>query len=278
MKAKPLLIIFIGFTIYFIVDDLYFKFLRDLLNENIHNFGISHIISYLIFGLPLFIGALIIDTTQSFFEKLGLNASIVKGVIFSLICTAPMFIGFAFLFSFNHDLSLNEFLVSGIAAAFFEELYFRGFLFGLAFKYSRLGFFWSVISGAILFAAIHSYQSQEIETLIGIFLTTFLGAVIFAWVYVEWNFNLWTAIGVHFFMNVSWMLFSVSDNALGDVYANIFRIITIILIFGLTIIYKKRKNIPLIITKKTIWMLKEPVIKGLEAIQVKTANKTTRHK
>lgn len=82
MKAKPLLIIFIGFTIYFIVDDLYFKFLRDLLNENIHNFGISHIISYLIFGLPLFIGALIIDTTQSFFEKLGLNASIEKGVIF----------------------------------------------------------------------------------------------------------------------------------------------------------------------------------------------------
>jgi len=257
MKIKPIIIIFSCFCIYFILDDLCFNFLRNILDQTIQNRGISHNISYLVLGLPLFIGVLLIDKPVNFLKNLGLNSSLFIGLIFSIICTLPMFIGFAFLFPFNSELTMNEFLIAGIAAALFEELYFRGFLFGLPFKYSRLGFILSVISGAVLFALIHLYQSQDLTTLIGIFLTTFIGAIIFSWVYVEWKFNLWVPIGLHFFMNVSWMLFSVSDNALGDLYANIFRIITILLIFTITFIYKRRFKIPFCITKKSIWIISD---------------------
>jgi membrane protease YdiL (CAAX protease family) len=218
--------------------------------------GISHNISYLIFGIPLFVGVLLLSKPKDFFRNLGLSTSIRKAAVFSMLCTVPMFMGFFFLFTVNTELSLNEFLISGVAAAFFEELYFRGFLFGIVFRFTRLGFFLSIILGAVLFATIHLYQSQDLLTLLGVFLTTFIGAIIFAWVYVEWQFNIWVPIGLHFFMNLSWMLFSVSDNALGDIYANSFRIITIILIFVLTIAYKKRNKQPFYITKKNIWFQK----------------------
>lgn len=67
MKYKNLTIVFVCFTIYYILDDLYFKSFREFLNENIHNNGLSHNISYLLFGLPLFIGILILDKRQAFF-------------------------------------------------------------------------------------------------------------------------------------------------------------------------------------------------------------------
>ena len=247
MNSKILQIVYLSFTVYFIVDTLYFNFIRSSLNDAIQNVGISHNISYLIFGIP----------RKKFFISLGLSGSFIKALLFSLICTAPMFIGFFLLFSFNNELTINEFLISGIAAAFFEELYFRGFLFGIPFKFTRLGFVLSIIVGAILFAVVHLYQSQDLYTLIGIFFTTFFGALIFGWTYVEWKFNLWVPITLHFLMNLSWMLFSVSDNALGDTYANIIRIVTIVLIFLITILYKKRKGLPFYINRKTLFILRD---------------------
>lgn len=261
MKNKALLVVFLCFSIYFLLDDWYFKPLRSFINEFILNMGISHNISYLVFGIPLFMGVLLLSKPKDFFKNLGLSTSFLKGMVFALFCTVPMFIGFSFLFTLNKELSINEFLISGIAAAFFEELYFRGFLFGFVFRFTRLGFFLSIVLGAILFAIIHLYQSQELITLVGIFLTTFIAAIIFAWVYVEWEFNIWVPIGLHFFMNLSWMLFSVSDNALGDIYSNSFRIISIILIFVFTIIYKKRNKQPFYITKKNMWFKKPIQIK-----------------
>lgn len=51
-------------------------------------------------------------------------------------------------------------------------------------------------------------------------------------------------------------LFSVSDNAFGGIYSNVFRVITLALIIILTIVYKKRNGIKLEINKHTIWMKK----------------------
>jgi hypothetical protein len=55
-------------------------------------------------------------------------------------------------------------------------------------------------------------------------------------------------------MNLFWDVFNGGDNALGGLTGNIFRTITLILIITLTVIYKKRKNEPLEITKHTLWM------------------------
>jgi hypothetical protein len=98
------------------------------------------------------------------------------------------------------------------------------------------------------------YQSNDLLTLTGIFTTTFLGAGLFAWLYAEWNYNLWLPIGLHFFMNVSWELFSISDNAFGDLNANLIRALTIVLAITVTLIYKKKRKIPLEINRNTLFM------------------------
>jgi predicted exporter len=96
------------------------------------------------------------------------------------------------------------------------------------------------------------YQGTELSELIGILLITFLGGILYAWVYIEWNNNLWVPIFLHLFMNLSWGLFSVAENALGGTYANIFRLITILLIIGLTIAYKIRAKLDFEINKRTL--------------------------
>lgn len=254
---KIFLITITSFGLYFVLDDIYFKAVRKGLNEIIKQGGISHIIAYTIFGIPIILGSILIHNVKGFIGSLGLDKSITKGILFSLICTAPMLAGFAVVFDFNSEITINDILIKVIAAAFFEELYFRGFLFGQLFKYTRLGFLPSVIIGALLFAVIHLYQSTDLMTLVGIFLTTLLGAILFAWAYAEWNYNLWIPVFLHLFMNLFWLMFSAGENALGGIYANVFRILSLVLIILLTVLYKRKKGYALEVNKKTIWMKNE---------------------
>jgi len=253
---KIFLITVLSFAGYFILDDIFFNDIRKWLNEITGQLGISHIIAYAIFGMPLVLGTILIHKRTKIINSFGLDKSIIKGILFSLISTLPMFVGFAIIFDFNTEITTNKILISVIAAAFFEELYFRGFLFGQLYRFTKIGFIPSVVIGALLFATVHLYQSEELSTLIGIFLVTLLGAILFAWVYIEWNSNIWIPVFLHLFMNLFWELFSISDNALGGMYSNIFRVVTIALIIILTILYKKKKGIKLEINKHTIWMKK----------------------
>jgi membrane protease YdiL (CAAX protease family) len=256
-SIKALLIVIIAFGTYFLLDDMYFKPLRKWLFDLTNQLGTSHIITYTISGIPLFLGTPLISRRLGFFESLGLNKSIIKGFLFALICTLPMYIGFSFVFDFNPKISLDTFLISVISAGFFEELFFRGFLFGLLFRKTKLGFIPSVFFGALYFGMLHLYQSTEFAELLGIFLITFLGGILFSWVYAEWKYNIWIPIFLHMLMNLSWELFAVSDNALGDIYSNIFRLITVGLIIVLTVFYKRKKGEKLVVTKKTLWLQKQ---------------------
>lgn len=253
-SLSVIVITLLSFGFYFFLSNAYFSELRIWINGFVPSLGISHLIVYLIVSLPIVLGASIINEFKRCQTTLGLNRSIVKGMVFPLLCTVPMFIGFACCFSSNKDLTVDEVLITGAAAAFFEEFIFRGFLFGQLFRFTKLGFIPSILLGALLFAAMHLYQSNDLPTLIGVFSTTFMGAVLFAWLFAEWNYNLWIPIFLHFFMNLAWMIFSVSDNAFGGFYANIFRILTIALAIILTLVYKRKKQIPLNVNKETIWM------------------------
>ena len=65
-------------------------------------------------------------------------------------------------------------------------------------------------------------------------------------------------MGAHFYSYVDEPVlgvFSVSDNALGGVYSNVFRFMTIGLIIGLTVWYKKEKGMKLEINRNTILFL-----------------------
>lgn len=253
-SLSVIVITLLSFGIYFFLSNRYFEDLRFLIHAYIPDRGVSHIAAYLVVSVPIILGASIINEFKRCQTTLGLNRSIGIGILFPLICTLPMFMGFALCFDYDEEITTEEILIGGVAAAFFEEFIFRGFLFGQLFRFTKLGFIPSILLGAVLFASMHLYQSRNLATLIGIFATTFMGAVLFAWLFVEWNLNLWVSIFLHFFMNLAWMLFDVSDNAFGGMAANSFRISTIALAIILTLVYKRRKGIPLAVNKDTIWM------------------------
>ncbi len=253
-SLKVFLIIVISYLIHYTAKKLFFLDIKVLLDNLIHQAGISHYLAYLITLTPLFVGVGIIHNFKRYFENLGLNGSILKGATFAFLCTAPMLIGYSVFFEFNVEIAMSHIIKGAVIAAFIEELFFRGILFGQIFRFTKIGFIPSLILGALLFASGHLYQSQDPAVMIGIFFTTFMGAILFAWLYVEWNYNLWASIFLHLFMNLFWMLFSVSDNALGNTYANIFRIITISLAIGLTIFYKIKKGISFEVNQNTLFI------------------------
>lgn len=255
-SLSVIVITLLSFGFYFFLSRTYFSELRIWVNGFVPHLGTSHLLVYIIVSIPIVLGASIINEFKRCQTTLGLNRSILKGAIFPFICVLPMFIGFACIFPFNTALTTEDVLITGVAAAFFEEFIFRGFLFGQLFRFTKLGFIPAILLGALLFAAMHLYQSDDIPTLIGVFSMTFMGAVLFAWLFAEWKYNLWVPIFLHFFMNFSWMLFAVSENAFGGLYANIFRIATITLAITGTLFYKRKKQLSLAVNKETIWIKK----------------------
>lgn len=57
---KILIITVLSFGSYFVLDDIFFKGVRKWLFEIIDQLGISHIISYSIFGIPIVLGSILI--------------------------------------------------------------------------------------------------------------------------------------------------------------------------------------------------------------------------
>ena len=253
------IIVVISFLAYYVIFEYFAKIFSAI--DTLVNFRIiSYILTYIVTGIPLFIGTAIIHKDIKILGYLGLKGNFIKGFLLTVMFTLPMFIGGVIFFPLNYKMSLPEVIRLTICAGLFEELYSRGFLFGQLFKYTKLGFIPAIILGAVLFATGHLYQSSDFSVIIGIFLTTFMGAILFAWLYVEWNYNLWVPIMMHFLMNLSWEIFSVSENALGGVTSNVFRGLTIAIAIIVTIIYKKRKGLVLEVNKKTLWWKLLPVI------------------
>ena len=144
-----------------------------------------------------------------------------------------------------------------IIAALVEEVYFRGFLFGMLYKHTKAGFLTAILIGAIVFALGHLYQSQDPMKMLGIFGITLMGAGLFAWLYVEWEYNLWVPILLHTFMNLAWTLSDMGDTALGGLMPNLLRSATIALAIIGTIIYKKKNNKPMEVTLKNLFIKTE---------------------
>ncbi len=248
---KYILVLCISFGLYFIADKTLFSEIYHAIENAIHIYPASYFTTYSIVGIPVFV-FVYFSNKYRILGPLGLKGNIVKGIVFSFLFSIPMFIGYAILSGFKIDIEPSNFWFGCVFAAFFEELYYRGFFFGQIFKNSKLGFLPSLVLSALIFASLHLYQSDDPATLIGIFITTLMGAGLFAWLFVEWDYNLWIPIMLHFFMNLSWEMFSISDNALGGWEANAFRGLTIVFAIVGTIIYKRRNNIPLAVNKKTL--------------------------
>lgn len=253
-RKRYFLVFIIGFVVYFYIDANFFSSIQKVVTVLAQSKAIGHIVAYTVTLIPLLITVAILDKNyRNILEKLGLSKSLHIGIAFAFVCTLPM-LAYSIKFNINRELSLDTIIINTISSAFFEEIIYRAFLFGMLYRFTQFGFLPSVFLGSLLFGIAHLYQSTDMNELMGIFLLTFLGSVLFAWIYSEWKFNLWVAIFLHCLMNLYWLIFDVDKNVLGGTNANIIRFSAIFLaIFG-TIIYKRKKKIPFEITKQTWWM------------------------
>ena len=153
-----------------------------------------------------------------------------------------MLVSSAIIGRISENLNLGDLLHKTVFAGFMEEFLFRGFLFGILFRKLKWGFIPASVLGSVIFGLAHIYQGYSFLGTLGIFFITFMGAAWFSWLFIEWNENLWVPIFLHILMNLSWILFEVSNNALGGIYTNIFRVVTIALTVIATVIYNKRKD------------------------------------
>lgn len=199
-------------------------------------------IMHMIVCLPIVVVLLLLNRPKDFFRHLGLDGNFIKGMVFALISTLPLFIAFPVVGDFNGGLTWDKLVRSAFIAAFFEEVIFRGFIFGQLFRYCKIGFWWSVIIPSLLFGSIHLYQGNDPLSSLAAFGVTFIGGLFFSWIYVKWDFNLWCPVGLHFFMNLSWLLFTVEGNsvAAGGVVFNVFRILSVVVAIVLTNVYLRK--------------------------------------
>ena len=168
---------------------------------------------------------------------LGLKHSLLKSFGLALAFTAPLFLIFPFFFGLEPELSGLSFFRGALLAAVFEELVFRGLVFGVLFRFCGWRFLPAVMLTAVVFGLAHLYQASDAMGALLTFAVTFAGAVWFAWLYVKWDYNLFLPIFLHFLMNFSWQLFEVGTGAAGGTITNTARILTILISVFVTIRY-----------------------------------------
>ncbi|MDF1698083.1 MAG: type II CAAX endopeptidase family protein [Saprospiraceae bacterium] len=248
---KTIIVTLLFFAFYLILKQYFSTIKRSL--DGLTNHGLSsYMLTYLLIGIPIYIGTYLIQPKINIFNNLGLANGLLQPLWISLAFALPMLLGGLLFFHLKSDISIPNMIAGTIVAGFVEELFFRGFLFGQLFKYTKLGFIPAIFIGALLFASGHMHQSQDTMELFGIFMVTFMGAVLFAWLYVEWEYNLWVPIFMHTFMNLAWYIFEMDDTALGGFLPNLFRWLTIAIAIIFTVYHKKKKNQKLNITKDTL--------------------------
>lgn len=199
--------------------------------------------SYLWWTLPTLLILGVLYGFKNIPVNLGLNKGIVIGFVFSILTVSPMIISSIIIGDISNNIDLGSLIHKTIAAGFFEEYLFRGFLFGILFQKLKWGFIPASILGGIIFGLGHIYQGTTFTETTVIFAITTIGAIWFSWLYIEWEKNLWIPIFLHALMNLSWILFEVSNNALGGIYTNLFRAITISLTIIITIRYHKERGL-----------------------------------
>lgn len=210
------------------------------------------LLNYSIIALVLIITAFLFKKMP--FEILGLKKDILKGMVVGFLLVLPMFIGYGYAAGFKTDITMQDVHFDMVLAGFFEEFFYRGFLFGILFYYAGWGFISAVLIPSIFFGIGHLYQAESFSDGISVFLFTSIGGAGFAWFYLAWR-SLWMVVFLHGFMDLAWDMFSIQTNVTGNLNANIFRFATL----GLAIYFsvKKAKSENNYSLKGKLWLNKE---------------------
>lgn len=174
---------------------------------------------------------------------LGLHHSPLRGFALALVLTLPMPALMAWYAPLMFtDETPHALLRMAVLPGFGEELLYRGFLFGLLFRFAGWGFLPAALGAALLFGGAHLYQSGDMAEAAGIFALTALGSLWFAWLYVEWDYDLWVPVAFHMLMNAWWVVFPVADNALGPGWFVVVRLVVLVLSVVLTLVLARRHD------------------------------------
>ena len=171
---------------------------------------------------------------------LGLCASIPRAVVFALIASSPMLLGFALTRSLTPHLQLRPLLFLTVLSPIVEEIEFRGF--GVLQLKSRTGWpFWIVVwPSALLSGYGHMEQGGTLLESAGLFFLITAGGVTFAWLAQRWQ-SLWVPIALHICMNLWWHLFSVARTAIGGWFPFMLQNSSILLAILTTLYYTPAK-------------------------------------
>jgi len=202
--------------------------------EAMSDFTRNALVCFFDLVLILWITGLLIK--KSPLVTLGLSTGFLPAFIWAFVFSLPMFIGYPLLSSFNRDLTFTNVFNDLIAAGFFEEFVFRGFLFGVLFYYAGWGFIPATLIASLYFGAGHLYQASNFTEAATVFLFTALASTGFALFYIVWK-TLWIPIFLHAFMDLAWDMFNLQGGAVGNWAANIFRFTTI----GLAVFFTVKK-------------------------------------
>lgn len=214
----------------------------------------SFLLFYILCSIPPYIVLRFIHK-KNLIESIGLKKSALQGFVYALICALPMLVYVMCVGKWNNTLSVWHLFNATLIGGLFEELFFRGLLFGQLFRYAKWGFIPAILIASVIFGLGHIYQGTDVTSSILAGVVTGLGGLLFGWIYVETNYNLWCSIFLHILMNFSWTAFSIADNgAIGNTGLNIARILTLIMAIFLIVVHKKKKGEPYLINPRTLWI------------------------
>ena len=129
-------------------------------------------------------------------KELGLATSPLPAIVFALLASSPMLIGFALTRSVTPHIEPITILFLTMFSPIVEEIEFRGL--GVRNLQRGTGWpFWiTVWPQALLFGWGHVEQGQRFQEMAGLMLLTGSGAVVFAWLLYRWQ-SLWFPIALH---------------------------------------------------------------------------------
>ena len=198
----------------------------------------KHLLSCVI---PL-ITILIVCKGNNLLECWGIGSRFLKGWAVGLLCCVPMLV--CNLIAGHPEFSLKKLFLGAVFPGLFEELIYRGFLFGILYRYCNWRFIWAALPAAVLFTLGHFYQAHDFMAGLQVFCITALGSLFFSWLYMKWDNNLWVPISFHISMNAIWTLIPIigSTTSVGNVTANIGRLLTVALAVALTVFCTNRRR------------------------------------
>ena len=154
---------------------------------------LHYTLNYLLAGLIPSGALFLLHARRDIASSMGLSHGFGTGLLFAVTATLPMIAGYAVIGELSADEAFTWIFIAGM----FEELVYRGFVFGQLFRYARWGFLPAALLAALAFGSLHLYQGHDPVSALTAFGVTALGSIFFSWLYVEWNYNLWSVIWMH---------------------------------------------------------------------------------